>query len=142
MQYIERYLLGDYPDFNKRDLLADIHTNMPDSDDFSTAFSTYAQEAAIAIYHTLDNLYEVDSTDLSWTASLARDTVDAFVLLTFGETCTNDFSSESDNHWMMKRELQKQESDFLLLKNAPAVDRAVLDLLLSFNDGKSTIDIR
>lgn len=138
---IETFIVDDATQFNSTELLLELDKNTPDSDDFSTHYCRYAQNAVNAIYYTLNNLRSVNVEELSWVHSLSLDTIYAFVHNTEDFISPSDLIDDPQNHWMMKRELSKQDLDFKSLMSAPVVDKAVLQGLTAFNEGKSNIHI-
>lgn len=134
---IQDFLLKDCNDFDKNELLKVILRGVPSSSNFSGSSCTYAQNAASAIYYTLNNLFKVDVNELSLAPVLSRDTVYDYIQ----EFEPFNYEDTIENHWMMKRELQKQESDFDLLMAASVLDDDILKIITTFNWGKSNIEL-
>jgi uncharacterized protein YjaG (DUF416 family) len=141
LDIIKSFVLGDSREFEKKELLATIYDNIPNSDNFSTPFSTYAQNAASSIYYTLNSIPTVNIQELSWALVLSRDTVDAFIQEKEEYKYDKEFEGKIRSHSIMQRELQKQESDFSFLMNASEISENDLDLLKDFNEGRSIIDV-
>ncbi|CAN5245117.1 hypothetical protein BH09BAC3_BH09BAC3_35330 [soil metagenome] len=132
---IRHFLMTGRIDDGKNTLLKLIDENSPNSDNFQTEFSTYAQNFASSLYYTLSNIENVNIDELSWVLVLSRDTVDAFI------HSTDEYDGDDEGHWMIKRELEKQEFDFNILSAYGEIDIEVLTILSNYNSGKSTIDI-
>ncbi len=126
LDIIRNFLLLDLKEFEKSKLLSTIYNSIPNSGDFSTSFSTYAQNSASAIYYTLNSIFKVDVQELSWVLVLSRDTVDAFVQEIEDFKFDEKFEKKISNHCMMQRELQKQQLDFSLLMNQSEINEQVL----------------
>lgn len=142
LDFIRHFLLTDSQVTEKSQLLPVIYQNIPNADNFSTSYSTYAQSAASAIYYTLNSIPKVDIQELSWTMVVSRDTVDAFIQDIEKFPYDEKFEGKIISHWMMQRELNKQETDFNLLSRTPVIDEEVLESLIEFNEGKSNIDVQ
>lgn len=141
LEIIQKFILAEMVEFDKAKLLSAIDNNTPNSDNFSNAFSTYAQEAALATYYTVNNLLNVNVEELSWPLVISRDTVDGYIINIEGYKYDEEFESKVNNHWMMQREILKQESDFAYLDEVKNVTHESLEILTSFNGGKSNIDV-
>lgn len=141
LDLVKYSVLDKLAEFDKTALLATIYSNIPNSDNFSTSFSTYAQNAASSIYYSLNSTPHVDIQELSWVLVLATDTVDAFIQEQEPSAYFAGLEQGIPNHWMMERELVKQASDFSLLMQMGEIDLPMLESLVEFNQGKSLIDV-
>lgn len=141
LEAISNFILDGNVQYDIPRIAASVSKNTPNSDNFNDAFSTYAQNAANSIAYALDSLLKLDVQELAWSLVISRDTVDAYVIGLEENLYDPDFEARILGHPVMKRELQKQESDFLLLKNISYIDKAILESLLEFNNGRSNIDV-
>lgn len=143
LKEIREYILGNSQVKDQSPLLARIHKNIPDSDDFPNVSASYAQMAGSSVYYALNNLYNVNIEELSWAPVLSRDTVDAYVLEVENlEAMDKELESKIFSHSVMQRELKKQESDFLLLLHIKSLTVDTILQLTEYNNGRSNIDIR
>lgn len=142
LNVIQQFILGhDIDDARKKQLIPIITQNIPDSHNFSTNFSTYAQNAASAICYTFENVFKLDIEELSWSLTLSVDTVDAFVQTEENFVHDEDLEKRILNHSMMQREMQNQESDFTYLLRQEQLTESDLLFKINLNESKSNIDI-
>lgn len=126
------------------DLQAQCEAVLPDTEDFTSLYTSAALDAGVAILETLACCRDGDPQRAATVASLARDTVDMYVQqkdhLDYADP---EFEQKIAAHPLMIRELRKQREDLEELRTATALDREFLEKIRhsSNNQGRSNIDV-
>jgi uncharacterized protein YjaG (DUF416 family) len=116
----------------------------PDTEDFSSLYTSAALDAGVAILETLESCRDGCPQRIAEVASLARDTVDMYLQarnrLEYSDAA---FEEKIATDSLMMRELRKQREDLNELKQVRELDRHFLNRLRhSFkNKGRSNIDV-
>jgi hypothetical protein len=126
------------------ELIEECEKIVPDTEDFSSRYTSAALDAANAVIETLSCCKDGSSHRAAEVASFARDTVDMFIQQR-EETNPVDADLEMNilEHPLMKREIKKQEDDLSELKNQTELTPDFVRRLRSSwsNMGLSNIDV-
>lgn len=126
---------------------------IPDSDELRSGMMSHeaeAQEAAIAICHTLDACLDPTSQCILKVAKCVTNTIDFFLDFmgelydsSWDEKSTKEQTEEISCHPLALREMAKQSEDLQRLKEVKTLEPDLLEWLRtsSYNGGKSLIDL-
>lgn len=111
------WLESDRAPDDLKSVRARIEQQMPNTEDFSSPFTSAALDAANAVASLLDALSEPDGADPVEVASLARDTIDLYVQ-EIDDLDPNDRELEDAirRHPLMQAELRRQRDDLTHLE--------------------------
>lgn len=116
----------------------------PDSDDFESLYTSFAQDACFAVCSLLDYLLKRDAARIVQAVRYATDSVDHFVQ-EIENMAPNDPELEQKivTHPLMQRELAQQEKELQMIEQASSLDHEFLKQLRSTwdNHGKSNLDL-
>jgi uncharacterized protein len=114
---------------------------VPNSEEFS-GYVGQAQEAASAIYYTLDACIEPTLQHIMEVAERVAFAIEGFT--DYDDSMeTKEYIETIARHPFAVREMKRQNEDLQRLKNTEELDRDLLEWLRisSYNDGKSLIDL-
>ena len=131
MNMILSYVKGDQPAQNRmRKVLQELLENTPDSDDFTSVNTSYAQSAVSSIYYTLSFILKKNIDELIWVPILVFEVINMHV--TEKLNLPNIDSVIIDNSMEMKRELDKQKTDLKFLLNQSEITPEIIEKLRSY----------
>lgn len=116
----------------------------PDSDDFTSLYVSFAQDACFSICGLLDFLLGSDAGKIVQAATYATDSVDLYVQeIENMDPNSPDLERRILAHPLMQRELQKQRENLESIAQAPILDASFLTQLRdsSNNKGRSNLDL-
>lgn len=125
-----------------KQMMEECNNMTPDSEDFSSIYTSFAIDAGGAIHETLNCCLDSKSEHIVDVASFARDSVDMFIQerdnmdyseINFEEKILNDF--------LMQNELQRQEREVELLMNQNILNEQFINNVLIVDKGKSNLEI-
>jgi uncharacterized protein YjaG (DUF416 family) len=127
-------------------LMKDCEDVIPDTEDFTSEYTSAALDASIAVYEILNACIDEDILHIVEVAKCARETVYMFV---DERDNLESYSAEQIlgksifTHPLMLREITQQEQDLQLIRNTNRLDESFLKMLRnSFdNNGKSNINV-
>lgn len=129
---------------NIRQLAALCENVAPDSEDFTSLYVSFAQDACFAICGLLDFLLVSDARKIVQAATYAMSSVDLYVQeIENMESNAPDLEQKILAHPLMQRELKKQREDFENIAQAPILNADFLVHLRNSwgNSGKSNLDL-
>jgi uncharacterized protein len=119
---------------------------VPDSEAFSSDFTSAAIDAGAAIMETLKTLLDDSIDHIIDTASFCRDTVDMFIQIRDGLDFNNDpeFEEKIARDPLMQYELERQALVLEQLERHHELDSSIVDNIRdkSWNDGVGSLAIR
>ncbi|GAB4192661.1 MAG: YjaG family protein [Wenzhouxiangellaceae bacterium] len=127
-----------------RHIISECESVGPDSDDFESLYTSFAQDACFAVCSLLDYLLNSDAERIVQAATYATDSVDLFVQ-EIENMDPNDPELEQKivTHPLMQRELAQQEKELQMIERASSLTPELLTQLRSAwdNNGKSNLDL-
>lgn len=113
-----------------RTLIDQCESAIPDSEDFDSLLTSFAQDACFAICNLLDYLMISNTEKIVLTASYAIDSVDLYVQELEGILPADpDLEQKILSHELMQRELAQQDKDLSLIEKAKCIDSNFLSNL-------------
>ncbi|WP_423682130.1 DUF416 family protein [Undibacterium sp. WLHG33] len=116
----------------------------PDSEDFTSLYVSFAQDACFSVCGLLDFLLKNDVKEIVQAATYAMSSVDLFVQeLENMRPNDPDLELKILSHPLMQRELEKQRVDLERITNTSVLDTVFLSQLRSEsgNNGKSNLNL-
>jgi uncharacterized protein YjaG (DUF416 family) len=120
-------------------LLKACERQAPDTEDFSSPYTSAALDAASVAEITLDAIERPDQVRLTEAATLARDTVDMFVRVLLDLDSNALGLEEALRHPLMQRELRQQREDMEML---PQASDAAVKLGNGNTRGRAIVTVR
>jgi len=117
---------------------------IPDSDDFDSLFTSFAQDACFAVCGLLDYLSVSDTNKIVQAASYSIDSVDLYVQeIECMSHSDCDLEEKILNHQLMQKELKQQEENLSLIEETEFTSSNLLQKLKESwdNNGKSNLDL-
>jgi hypothetical protein len=115
---------------------------VPDTEEFSSIYTSPALDAANAIIETLECCLSHDTAKIVDVAGFARDTVDMYIQ---DKENIERFDAQVEqqilSHPLMVREMKQQREDLHFLIETPILDGKSLQSYRKASDGKSNIDV-
>ena len=115
---------------------------VPNSDDFTSMYTSYAIDAGASLYNTLKYCLEGDIKCLTSVVDASINTVDLFIQEKYN-ICPSDPNLEQKitSEKLMQTELKKQLEDLNLIENHLIIDEQFLTSFRSPLEGKSNIEL-
>ncbi|MDX2043932.1 MAG: DUF416 family protein [Acidobacteriota bacterium] len=112
----------------------------PDTEDFSSLFTSSALDAANAVALTLQSCIKGDAAKCGEVASLARETIDMYIQMRDNLDYSDlDFEIKILNDSLMQEEMRKQAEDINSLKKAATLTE---DFLINLKKSSETLGIQ
>lgn len=139
------FVSGQQPSFGDvKYVLDECESVGPDSDDFESLRTGFAQDACFAVCSLLDYLLNSNPERIVQAATYATDSVDLFVQ-ELEKMAPNDPELEQKilAHPLMQRELAQQEKELQMIEQASSLSPKFLKQLRGAwdNNGKSNLDL-
>lgn len=136
---------GQQPGFGEvKHVLNECESVGPDSDDFESLYTGFAQDTCFAVCSLLDYLLNSNPERVVQAATYATDSVDLFVQ-ELENMVPNDPELEQKilAHPLMQRELAQQEKELQMIEQASSLNPEFLKRLRSAwdNNGRSNLDL-
>jgi uncharacterized protein YjaG (DUF416 family) len=134
---------GDNPNPERiRELRTATDRVMPDTESFSSDYTSSALDAGVAVLQALECCIDGDPATSAQAASSARDTVDMYIQTRDGlQYGAVDFETRIRCDSLMVKELEKQRADVQLLASSPFSDKEIATILRSSSETKSNIGL-
>jgi uncharacterized protein len=126
------------------DMISACEDVAPDSDNFTSLYVSFAQDACFSICGMLDFLSGSDSEKVVQAATYAVSSVDLFVQEIENMDSTDpNLEDKILHHPLMQQELEKQQADIKSLALAPVIDAGFLAEIRNSSsiNGKSNLEL-